>query len=114
MGGAIRGDVRKINMATAPIPTIHQHLRQLVSYNQEVSAPMREMMFGAVNLNQTTQIGYTQFHPSYEGEREYDFHKNLKSLVRGGGASSDHPRVQRSVLESLKHMPRLAHVYLNA
>lgn len=75
---------------------------------------MREYLHGAVDMQPRNQLAFFQYLPSFEGENEHDLHQNILGLVSGGGASKDHPRVQKTVYESLKHHPRLAAAYLNA
>ena len=112
LGGAIRGDVRKMNVVVPEMPSIHKLLRE-VAYTQG-SAPMTEYIHGAVDMNPRNLLAYYQYYPSFQGEREQDLHSTLMSLTKHGGASKHHHRVQKTIYESLKHHPKLASLYLNS
>ena len=101
-----------MNVSTPAMPSIHKVLRE--SHYVQGSPAMREYLHGAVDMQFRNQLAYFQYFPSYDGENEHDLHRNLQSLVTGGGASKDHHRVQKTVYESLKHHPKLAAAYLNA
>ena len=112
MGGAIRDDVRKMNVDVPQMPSIHRLLRE--QHYIKGSPQMREFLYGAVDMVPRNMLAYFQYYPSVEGENEQGLHQNLKTLVSGHGAKQDHPRVRKAVYESLKHHPKLAHMYLNA
>ena len=112
VGGANSSDVRTMNVATPEMPGINKILRE--AQMVQSSAPMREFIHGAVEMIPSNQIAYFQYPPSFDGDKESDLHRNLVKLVTGRGASKDHPRVAKSVYESLKHYPEIAGLYLNA
>ena len=108
-GGAIRDDVRQIDVYT-PKPDFKQILRD-AAY---VSGPTRPKTYvhGVIDMIPRNQIGYHQYGPVYTGEEE--LHRSLIGAVSGRGASGDHPTVQKAVYESLKHRPELLAHYMNA
>ena len=112
LGGAIRSDVRQMNLDVPQIPSINQVLRE-ASFVQS-SPQMSEYIHGVVDMIPRNLIGYYQYYPSFQGERETDLHQHLVSLTKEGGASKHHHRVQKTVYESLKHHPKLATMYLNS
>ena len=112
LGGAIRDDVRIMNVETPAMPTFDDILKD-TRYLQG-SPLMAEYLHGVADLNYTNDLAMFQYQPAFEGEREVDLHNNLTSLVTGKGAKHDHPLVARTILESFKHMPKLARLYGNA
>jgi hypothetical protein len=63
-------------------------------------------------MSPQNDIAFFQYNPAFEAESERELHGHLQQLVSGRGAKHDHPRVARSVLESLKHKPELVALYL--
>ena len=112
MGGAIRDNVRKMNVETPALPSIHSILRP--SHYIKGSPQMREYLYDTVDMVPRNMLAYFQYYPSVESENEQGLHQHLKTLVSGHGAKQDHPRVRKAVYESLKQHPKLAHLYLNS
>ena len=112
MGGAIQSNVQKMNVETPELPRIDKILRQTQMLTS--SPQMYEYIHGLTDFIPRNQIGFYQYPRSYVGENEADLHRNLKTLVTGRGASKDHHLVATSVHESLKHIPKLASLYLNS
>lgn len=112
LGGAIKTDVHKMNVETPELPGIDKVLRQTQLLT--ASPIMYEYIHGLTDYIPRNQIGFYQYPRSYVGENEVDLHRNLKTLVTGKGASQDHHMVATAVHESLKHIPKLASLYLNS
>ena len=108
LGGAIR-DVREIDVYTPALD-----FKKILRERSYVSGPPppKEYLHGIIDMIPRNQIGFHQFGPVYTSEEE--LHSSLMSVVSGRGAQHDHPTVQRTVYESLKHKPRLARAYMNS
>ena len=109
LGGAIRDDVRKVDVYTPGFD-----YKQILRDAALVSGPPRpkEYLHGIIDFIPRNQIGHHQYGPVYTGEE--DFHNSLINSVTGDGASVDHPTVQRAVYESLKHLPGVLSHYMHA
>ena len=113
MGGAIRDDVRKMEISTRPPTDTIQSILRNASF-LEGNARLPEVLHGMVSdMNQKNMFAMYQYYPSYSPETEKHLHDNLKSLLSGHGAKKDHPIVAKTVAESFKHIPELARLYIN-
>ena len=109
MGGAISGKMRTMDVPIPQQPSINQILREARNY---AVAPTPEYMQSVIDMSPQNNIAFFQYSGAFEAESEHQLHKNLRELVSGHGAAHDHPRVARTVLESLKHKPDIAALYL--
>ena len=109
LGGAIRDDVRKLDLYTPSLD--YKKILRDAAY---VSGPPRPKTYlhGVIDMIPRNQIGFYQYPVIHTSEEE--LHYALLKSVSGRGARYDHPTVQRSVYESLKHNPDLAHAYMHA
>ena len=109
LGGAIRGDVRQMDVYTPALD--YKRILRDAAYTPGAPRP-KEYLHGIIDMIPRNQIGFHQYGPVYTGEEE--FHRSLIGAVSGRGASADHPTVQKAVYESLKHRPELLANYMNA
>lgn len=109
LGGAIRSDVRKLDLYTPP-----PDYKRVLWDAAKLSGPPRPpaQVHGVVDMIARNQLGWHTYGPLYTSESE--FHDSLKKSVSGRGASEDHPTVQKAVAESLKHHPQLLQHYMRA
>ena len=109
LGGAIRDDVRQVDVYTPKLD-----FKRILRDAAYLSGPPRPKTYlhGVIDMIPRDQIAYYQYGPVYTGEEE--FHRSLIGAVSGRGASADHPTVQKAVYESLKHRPELLATYMNA
>ena len=110
LGGAIRGDVRKAPSATPAIPSTFDSVMQQAQMLKG-SPAMTESLHGVVNLNFTNDLAMFQYEPAFQAESEVDLHRDLQKLTTGRGMRHDHPLVAKTIMESLKHLPKLQHLY---
>ena len=109
VGGAISGKIRTMDVPIPNLPSINQILREARNY---AVAPTPSYMQTVIDMSPQNDIAFFQYSAAFEAESEQQLHKNLLELVSGHGAAHDHPRVARTVLESLKHKPEIASLYL--
>ena len=74
---------------------------------------LQEFVHGLTDMIPTNQPAWDTYNSLYYRRPEDRLHKVLTDKVTGRGAKHDDPRVARSVFESLKHIPHLAHTYLS-
>ena len=109
LGGAIKGDVRKMDVYTPGL-----NFKQILRDAAMVSGGPRpkEYLHGVIDMIPRNQIGFTQYERVYMSEEE--LHKSLLKSLSGRGAAEDHPTVQRAMYETLKHQPQLLHLYMHS
>jgi len=73
------------------------------------SPPMTEYLWGVADLNYKDEKPFYSYPPVWD--REQDVHRDLTTLVTGKGLKHDHPLVAKTIMESFKHMPKLARLY---
>ena len=110
IGGAISGDVRKLDVYTGPVLDYKKIFRE-AAFLPGAARP-REYLHGVVPLAPRNVLGAHTFGAIHTSEQE--FHTALLGAVSGRGAKGDHPSVQHAVYESLKHKPDLLATYLHA
>ena len=101
--------MRTMDAPVPKLPTINQVLREAQNY---AVPPTPSYMQSVIDMSPTNEIAYFQYNAAFEAESERELHSNLRKLVSGHGAAHDHPMVARTVLESFKHMPEIASLYL--
>ena len=108
LGGSINDDVRKMDLYTPALD--HKTILRQAAFVQ--GQPPKSFLAETIDFIPRNHIGFYQYHPVYTSEEA--LHNSLIQSVTGHGARRDHPVVQRSVYESLKHEPKLLQAYLHA
>ena len=101
-----------MDVETKPLPGFDDILKQAAM--MQGSPQMTEYLHGVADLNFTNNIAMFQYEPAFQAESEVVLHRDLQSMVTGRGLKHDHPLVAKTVMESIKHFPKLQHLYANA
>lgn len=70
----------------------------------------KEVLHGVPDMIPRNDIGFNQYLHFYQKYPEEELYRNVMPQLTGK-SSTDHPRIQRLVHESIGHIPELLHMY---